>query len=100
MAGANHEEIIALCEDPTQTFDDVSGETATPKRLNQISELSDSLFYQCGLDEKVWDTLHLPVHISVRRLARLSHPERTEILSRLPSDLAEEIASLLPVGAS
>ena len=39
-------------------------------------------------------------YVSVRRLANMTDPERIGILSRLPSDLADDIISLLAVGVS
>lgn len=96
MAKPDHQELIDLCEDPHETLEGVGGDPATAERLEQVAELADSLFFQSTLEEKVWDTLHLPTRISARRLSRLPEPERTEILSQLPPRLTEELASLLP----
>lgn len=97
MAGLDHQQTIDLCEDPGESFRDVSGDPVTPERLREIAALADSLFDQSTLEEKVWDTLHLPAHVSARRLSRLSQPERAEILLRLPAHLTEELVSILPV---
>ena len=96
----DHQEVIALCEDPHEVFDDVLGQPASPERLDQVAELADSLFHQAPTEEKVWDTLHLPANISARRLARLSERERTYILSRLPPHLADELTRILPINVS
>ena len=100
MTKSRHQEIIALCESPDETFDDVSSHPATDESLEQIAQLADSLFQQASLEEKVWDILHLPPSVTARRLARLPEQERMTILSELPADLVEELRSQLPIGVS
>ena len=100
MTRLDYQEIIALSEDPDVTFDDVRGRPPTPEELDDLAEFADFLFYQRPIEKQIRDMLDLPVQISVRRLARMSDDGRTEILSRLPADLAEEIRSLLPMGVS
>ena len=98
MARLNHEEIIALSEDPDVSFDDVRGRPPTAEERAWLADLADSLFYQCSLEEQIGDTRDLPAEISARRLARMSDQERSAILSRLPADLAKKITALIPAG--
>ena len=94
----DYDEIIALSEDPSVSFDDVRGRPFTPDQLEELADLADSLFYQCSLDVQVRNVIGMPVHISVRRLAWRSAEGRAEILSQLPVGLADEILEHLPVG--
>ncbi len=100
MPRPRHQEIIALCEDPRETFDDISSHPATAERLEEIARLADSLFSQGSPEDQVWDTMHLPLHISAERLSRLSEPQRSDILAQLPTDLAEQLIDILPVSIS
>lgn len=100
MGKLDHEEIIALCEDPNVSFDDVRSRPATPEERAWLADLADSLFYQCSLEEQIGDTRELPAHISARRLARMSDRERSAILSLMPTDLAKEITALIPASVS
>ena len=98
MAELDYEEIIALSEDPEVSFDDVRGEPFNAERYAWLAEVADSLFYQCSLEVQVRNMIGMPVHISVRRLVRMSGEKRDEILSQLPADLADEIRGYLSVG--
>lgn len=98
MAELDYEEIIALSEDPEVSFDDVRGEPFNAERHAWLAEVADSVFYQCSLEVQVRNVIGMPVHISVRRLVRMSGEERDEILSQLPADLADEIRGHLSVG--
>lgn len=98
MAGLDYEEIIALSEDPSVTFDDVPGRPPTPEEIEQIAALADTVFCQSSLATQIEVVLHWPVHLSARRLALLSEGERAEILACLPAALAGEVVSLLPMG--
>ena len=100
MAGLNHEEIIALSEDPDVSFDDIRGRPPTPEELIWLADLADDLFYQCSLEEQIGDTRALPADISARRLARMSGQERSAILTRVPAELAKEITALIPASVS
>ena len=100
MTELDYKEIIALSEDPNVSFDDVRGRSFTPEELDELSEFADSIFYECTLDVQVRSVIGMPISVSVRRLARMSDDERTEILSRVPAELADEIVSQLPVGVS
>lgn len=95
-----HQEVIDLCEDPREALDDVQSNPATAESLEQIVRLSDSLFLQASLEEQVWDVRHLSPSISARRLSQMPEQERTAILSELPTGLAEELRSYLPIGVS
>lgn len=86
----DYREIIALSEDPDVSFEDVRGQPFTADRYAWLAEVADSVFYQCALDVQV-RSVSMSVDISVRRLARMSDTERTEILSYVPTDLADEI---------
>ena len=96
----DYDEIIALSEDPNVSFDDVRGRPFTPDELRELAEFADSIFYECPLDVQVRNVIGMPVHISVRRFARMSGEERAEILSQLPVGLANEILEHLPAGGS
>ena len=100
MTELDYQEIIALSEDPNVSFDDVRGRAPTPKELDDLAQFTDSIFYQRPLDKQIGDIVDLPIHISVRRLSRMPNNERADILSHLPSDLAKEVVSLLPIGIS
>ena len=100
MPELDYEEIIALSEDPDVSLDDVRGRPFTPEELDELSEFADSIFYECTLDVQVRSVIGMPIGVSVRRLARMSDDERTEILSQVPAELADEIVSQLPVGVS
>lgn len=91
----DYQEIIALSEDPDVSFENVRGQPFTADRYAWLAEVADSVFYQCGLDVQVRSVMGMSVDISVRRLARMSDTERTEILSHVPTDLAVEIISRL-----
>lgn len=98
MAELDYDEIIALSEDPEVSFDDVRGQPFNAERYAWLAEVADSVFYQCSLEVQVRNVIGMPVHISVRRLVRMSGEKRDEILSQLPADLADEIRGHLSVG--
>lgn len=100
VAELDYQEIIALSEDPAVSFDDVEGRPFTAEELDDLAEFADSVFYGCTSDVQVRNVIGMPVHVSVRRLARMSEEARDEILARLPADLADEIVSQLPVTVS
>ena len=100
MTEPDYQETIALSEDPGVTGDDVRGQPFGPERYAELADFADSMFYKCSLDEQVEVARCLPAHISARRLAHVPDRRRSDILSQLPSDLAEEITSLLPVAVS
>lgn len=91
----DYQEVIALFEDPDVSFENVRGQPFTADRYAWLAEVADSVFYQCALDVQVRSVMGMSVDISVRRLARMSDSERTEILSHVPTDLADEIISRL-----
>lgn len=100
MTELDYQEIIALSEDPDVSFDDVRGQPFTAEQHEELAEFSDSIFYQCTLEVQVRSVIGMSVDISARRLARMSDEERAEILSYVPTNLADEIVSLLPVGVA
>lgn len=100
MARLNHEEIIALMEDPDVSFDNIRWRPPTPEELAWLADLADGIFYQCSLEEQIGDTRAMPAEISARRLARMSNQERSAILTRVPAELAKEITALIPAGVS
>ncbi len=100
MTELEYQETIALSEDPGVSFDDVEGRPFTDEELDELSEFADSIFYGCTSDVQVRNVIGMPVHLSHRRLARMSEEERDEILSRLPAALADDIASQLPITVS
>ena len=100
MTELDYQEIIALSEDPDASLDDVRGQPFTTERHAWLAQIADSMFYRRPLDKQVGDVLDMPVHVSVRRLERMSTDERSEILSHVPGDLADSILSLLPAEAT
>ena len=100
MAKVNHEEIIALSEDPNVSVDEVRGRPPTPEERRRITELADTLFRQASLETQVEVIRAIPTHISAQRIGLLPHNEPPEILSHLPADLASNISALLPAGVS
>lgn len=100
MTELDYQEIITLSEDPDVSFDDVRGQPFTTERHAWLAQIADSMFSRRPLDKQVGDVLDMPIHISVRRLERMSTDERSEILSRVPSDLADRIVSRLPARAT
>ena len=97
MTELDYQEIIALSEDPDVSLDDVEGRPFTAEELDELAEFADFVFYTRTTDLQVRNVIGMPVHISVRRLTRMSEEARAVILSRLPADLAGEIVSQLPV---
>ena len=97
MTKLDYEEIIELSEETGVTLEDVADEPATPEDLERVAAMADTIFRQSSLETRIKVTRGWPAHVSARRLALLSGREREEILSHLPSDLAEKIISLLPV---
>ena len=100
VAELDYRQIIALSEDPNVSGDDVRGQPFSADQYEELADFADSVFYRCSVDEQVEVTRCLPTHVSVRRLANMTDPERIGILSRLPSDLADDIISLPAVGVS
>ena len=100
VAELDYRQIIALSEDPNVSGEDVRGRPFGAGQYAELADFADSVFYRCSVDEQVEITRCLPAHVSVRRLANMTDPERIGILSRLPSDLADDIISLLAVGVS
>ena len=96
----DYREIIALSKDPGVSFDDVQGRPFTTEEIDELSAFADSVFYACTSDVQVRNVIGMPVHVSVRRLARMSEEARAVLLSRLPADLADKIISQLPVAVS
>ena len=99
MAEADYQETMALSENPDLAGGD-RGQPFDSERYAELADFADSIFYKCSPDERVEITRCLPAHVSARRLARMPDRQRNTILSPLPSDLAEEIAGLLPVAVS
>ena len=97
MAELDYESIIALSEDPDVTGDGMRGQPFSADRYAELADFADTLFYECSAAEQVKITRSLPVHVSARRIARMSSAERSGILSRLPTELAREIQSLFVV---
>ena len=100
MAETDYQEIIALSEDPDVSFDSDAGRPFTPQEDVWLAELADSIFLRRPIDKQVADIRDMPIEVSVRRLSQMSAPQQTEILSRLPDDLACQLRSQLPVGVS
>lgn len=96
MVEPDYQEAMALSEEPDLTGGD-RGQPFDSDRHAELADFADSIFYKCSLDEQVEITRCLPAHVSARRLARMPDRRRRDILSPLPSDLAEEISNLLPV---
>ena len=99
MTDEEHAEIIALCEDPNEDFSDVQGRPPTADEAAMVEHIADAMFFRCSPDEQINDILSLPTHASARLLAQMSTTETAHILSCLPSELSEDIQSLLPVVA-
>ncbi len=97
---ADYEAIIAVSEDPSVTSEDVRGHAPSADSINQVADISDTLFYRRPLEKQIADILQIPTHISARRLARMADREREQIVSHLTVDLAKEIISILPVSVS
>ena len=90
--------IIALCEDPNEDFSDVRGRSPTPQDVAMVASIADAMFFRLPTEGQIDDILHLPAHVSARLLAQMPTSERENILSCLPSQLSEDIQSLLLVG--
>ena len=100
MTDEERAQIIALCEDPDEDFGDVQGRPPTPEEIAMVASLAETLFLSLSPNQQVDDILHLPTHVSARLLAQMSGPDRENLLSSLPSQLSEDIHSLLPVGSA
>ena len=100
MTDEERAQIIALCEDPDEDFGDVQGRPPTPEEIALVASLAETLFLSLSPNQQVDDILHLPTHVSARLLAQMSGPDRENLLSLLPSQLSEDIHSLLPVGSA
>ena len=96
----DYQEIIALSEDPEVSFEDIRGQPFTAEEYSELAEFADSIFYDSSLDVQISHVIGMPIHVSVRRLSRMSDDQRKELLSHVPSDLADEITSLMPVGVT
>ena len=94
----NEAEIIALCEDPDVEFDDTPGRPPTPEEGALVVALADSMFFKRPFDKQIEDLLHVPPHVSARRLAQMPAADRNRLLSHVPEQLAEAIVSRLSVG--
>ena len=91
MTKLDYEEIIELSEETGVTLEDVADEPTTPEDFERVAAMADAIFSQSSLGTRIKVARGWPAHVSARRLALLSGREREEILSHLPSDLAEEI---------
>ena len=100
MAELDYEEIIALSEDPNVTFDDIRGRSPSPEELERVTEVAGVLFCRSSLETQIEFVSGMPSHVAASHLALLSDSDRDRVLSRLPVDLADVIASLLPVGVT
>ena len=92
-------EIIALCEDPNEDFSDVQGRPPTAETIAMLERIADASFLRCDPAEQVEDLLYLPPHVSARLLGQMHPTEANHLLSCLPSELSEDIRSLLPAVA-
>ena len=97
VAEVDYREIIALSEDPDVEFDADAGRPFTDQEDAWLGEIADSIFLRRPVEKQVADIHEMPMEVSVRRLALLGVRQQTEILSRLPDVLADELRSQLPV---
>jgi len=96
VAEVDYREIIALSEDPDVTFDGDAGRPFTDQEDAWLTELADSIFLRRPVEKQVADIREMPIEVSVRRLALLSVRQQSQVFSRLPDALADELRSRLP----
>ena len=63
MGKVDHEEIIALSEDPNVSFDEVPGRPPTSEERRRMTEPADTLFRQASPETRVEVIRALPAHI-------------------------------------
>ncbi len=100
MTKLDYEAIIRLSEDPEVNLENVRGEKASPGDYEKVAELADAIFCQSPIETQIRVLRGWPTQIAARRLALVPEQQREDILSCLPSDLAQEIASQLPVATA
>ncbi len=90
MPRLDHEEIIALSEDPNVTFEDVPGRPPTPEEHVRLDRVAERAFLQCAPETQARLVSNGTPDFAVRVLGLLAGDRRSDILSRLPTAMAEE----------
>ena len=98
MTDQEQAEVIALCEDPDEDFSDVESRPATSEERALVESIADGMFLRLTADDQVEDLLQLPPHVSARLVAQMPESRREHVLSQIPTELAQDILSLSPVG--
>ena len=100
MDERDYQRIIARCEDPNETFEDVQSQPAGPETWEWVREIAHRLFDQKPTSEKIRRIPELPLDLAVERIARQLPDERALILSSLSEDLRAAITSRIAVGTA
>lgn len=100
MPGLDYAEIIALSEDPNVTLGDVAGRPPTPQEHAQLDRVAERAFLQCAPDTQARLVLTGEPDFAIRLLALLPSDRRSDVLSRLPKEMAEDLAEELAVSSS
>ena len=93
MTPEEHQEIIALSEDPNTEI--VRGRPATSETLTRLDDFADRLFDQLTFVEKLASLSSATIEGAARRLDRQPTDEQAELLAALPEPRAEDISALL-----